>query len=772
MAVKTETKKVAGTKKVTGTKKATGVKKAAALRETGTKGAAASASKKSGNGERAQTLVIVESPAKAKTIEKYLGPFYKVKASMGHLIDLPKSRMAIDVENNFEPEYIIVRGRAKILRELQSDAKKSALVMLASDNDREGEAIAWHLRNAIKAKDENIPVSRISFNEITPAAIKAAIANPKEIDNAKVDAQKARRVLDRLVGYNLSPLLWKKVKNGLSAGRVQSVALRLICEREAELEAFTPEEYWTLDADFSVLSGEEAQEKGGAKKGAKSAGKAGAVFRAALVLWKGEKPDLKKESDVQAVIDAIKDSGFTVSTVRRTEKTVRPRPPFTTSALQQTAANRLGFTSKKTMQIAQHLYEGVNIGRSRIGLITYMRTDSVRISETALKDVRLWLSQEFPEDVPEKPNYYSVGSGAQDAHEAIRPTYTKYTPESLKKYLTRDELRLYSIIWERFVSSQMKDAKTLTLSADITNTGISGSDITGGEAVFRVSGTNFIEKGFHKALVILAPKEDRTAFFPAIKENDRLAAKDFKNEQHWTQGPARYTDASIIKTLEEKGIGRPSTYAPTITLLLERYYVQRTNKQLVPTTLGRLICNVLVTNFSNVVDADFTASMESLLDEVEEKHSDWRSMIGDFYTPFKKRVDEAAETLGSYKGTLEEPTGGVCEKCGKPMVKKLGRYGYFLACSGFPACRNAKSIPLGKCPKCGSDIVERKSKGRGKKFYGCVNYPECEFLSHFKPLEQNCPKCGWFLVEKYDKRSGTHKSCINPDCDYLHSAGD
>ncbi|MDR2795161.1 MAG: type I DNA topoisomerase [Spirochaetaceae bacterium] len=690
-----------------------------------------------------KTLVIVESPAKAKTIEKYLGSSYKVKASMGHLIDLPKSRMAIDVDNNFEPEYITVRGRAKLLKELQSDAKKSDGVLLASDNDREGEAIAWHLQRALSLKNENLPIARISFNEITPQAIKAAVAAPTKIDDAKVNAQKARRVLDRLVGYNLSPLLWKKVKNGLSAGRVQSVALRLICEREKEIDAFIPEEYWTLAADFKA-------EK--------------VVFTTLLVSWNGEKPELHIEADAQKIIDALKDASFTVKDVRETNKTLHPRPPFTTSQLQQTAANRLGFTSKKTMQLAQQLYEGISIGGSPAGLITYMRTDSVRISQTALDDVRAWIGRNYPSDLPGKAVFYSSGKQAQDAHEAIRPTYVNYTPDDIKDSLNRDQLRLYSIIWERFVASQMKAARTCTLSADIS------PDDPALAAIFRVSGTNVTEQGFMKALKTLAQKEEKSSVFPQVKKGDVLKLKRFKSEQHFTQGPARFTDAGIVKTLEEKGIGRPSTYAPTISVLLDRGYVSRTNKQLVPSVLGRLICDMLVEHFGDVVNADFTAGMETGLDEVEGSARNWPDMIRDFYKPFKVRLDDVARKLESIKGTLDEKTDQLCEKCGKPMVKKLGRYGYFLACSGFPECRNTKSIPLAKCPKCGGDIVARR--GKGKKFYGCVNYPKCDFLTRFLPLPgQNCPKCGWFLVEKYDKQNGSHKACINPDCDHLHNAG-
>ncbi|MCL2210352.1 MAG: type I DNA topoisomerase [Treponema sp.] len=697
--------------------------------------------KKSAKQEK-QILVIVESPGKVKTIEKYLGPSYNVKASMGHLIDLPKSRTAIDVDHNFEPEYITVRGRAKILKELQTDAKKSGKVLLACDNDREGEAIAWHLRNAIVAKTDKVPIERISFNEITPQAVNEAVVNPRGIDEAKVSAQKARRVLDRLVGYNLSPLLWKKVKNGLSAGRVQSVALRLICEREKEVESFIPEEYWTLEADFK------------AKK---------TVYTAQLVLWNGSKPDLKNEAEVKAIIEKIQNNECIVSDVRDTDKTIRTKAPFTTSQLQQTAANRLGFTSRKTMQVAQQLYEGVSLGASRVGLITYMRTDSVRISNTALEDVRAWLSKNYPNELPEKPVEYTVGKNAQDAHEAIRPTYTEYTPDSIKEFLSKDQLRLYTIIWERFVSSQMNNAKSRTVSVDIKV--VAGNE----EGIFRVSGTKLLEKGFYKVIKLLSSKEESGGSCPALKTGEKVNVEKFRNEQHFTQGPARFTDASIVRTLEEKGIGRPSTYASIISVLLDRYYVTRSNKQLVPTILGKLIFDVLVEHFPLYVDSDFTASMETKLDEVEENKVSWPEMIREFWNPFKATVDDVSKTIESYKGTLDEQTDFVCEKCGKPLLKKLGRFGFFLACSGFPECRNTRSIPLAKCPKCDGDVVARKTKGRGKEFYGCTNYPDCDFISHFKPIKQDCPKCGFFMVEKFDKKNGAHKVCINPECDYLHA---
>ena len=688
-----------------------------------------------------QTLVIVESPTKAHTIEKYLGPGYVVRASVGHLIDLPKSRMAIDIENGFQPEYITVRGKAKLLKELQKEAKKSEAVLLASDNDREGEAIAWHLNRALRDKTD-AKISRIVFNEITPTAITEAVKHPGEIVESKVNAQKARRVLDRLVGYNLSPLLWVKVKNGLSAGRVQSVALRLICEREKEVEDFLPEEYWSLDADFI---------------------KGKSNFTAQLVKYKGEAPELKSEDAVKDIIEKIKNSESKVSSIKKTEKTVRPKPPFTTSKLQQAAANRLGFTSRKTMQIAQQLYEGIQIGENHVGLITYMRTDSVRISETALADVRDWLSKNHPAELPAEPIHYAVGKSAQDAHEGIRPTYTTYTPESVKEYLSHDQFRLYSIIWERFVSSQMNNAKMVTTSVEIV----------AGDALFRVAASKISEKGFYQVIKLLSSKEEKSSSLPAMKEGEVLTVNNFHPEQHFTQGPARYTDASIVRMLEEKGIGRPSTYATIISVLLDRYYVTRSNKQLVPTQLGKMINKILVESFPAVINEEFTAKVENELDQVEEDKLVWNNIISDFYGPFKETVDNVMEHQESIKGFLDEQTDKVCELCGKPMVKKLGRFGFFLACSGFPECHNTKSIPLAKCPVCGDgEIVERKTKGRGKAFYGCTNYPTCTFISHFKPIDQYCPKCGWFLVEKFDKENGAYKSCINPDCDYLHTSGE
>jgi DNA topoisomerase-1 len=483
-----------------------------------------------------------------------------------------------------------------------------------------------------------------------------------------------------------------------------------------------------------------------------------------LVLWNDKKPELKSEKEAREIIDVLKDADFDVCEIKEVEKSIKPKPPFTTSQLQQTAANRLGFTSRKTMQIAQQLYEGINLGSSRVGLITYMRTDSVRVSAGALEELREWLGKNYPKELPEKPLEYTSGKKAQDAHEAIRPTYVTYTPDYVAEHLNRDQLRLYTIIWERFVSSQMSSAKTRTVSAEIRAVSKDG------EGIFRISGTKMIEKGFYKVIKLLSSKEEKGDSYPPLKAGDKVHVDKFHPEQHFTQGPPRYTEASIIDILREKDIGRPSTYAPIISVLLDRYYVTRSNKQLVPTLLGRKINDVLVEHFPQYVNVTFTASMETKLDEVEECQLKWPDMLREFWGPFKERVDEVGKTLESSKGSLDEPTDYICEKCGKPLVKKLGRFGFFLACTGFPECRNTRSIPLAKCPKCDGDVVARKQKGRGKEFYGCTNYPECDFISHFKPINQDCPKCGQFMVEKYDKKNGSHKACINPACDYLHSA--
>mgnify|MGYP001023783228 CR=1 FL=1 len=696
--------------------------------------------KTSGKKSSPKTLVIVESPAKAKTIERHLGKNYIVRASMGHLRDLPKSQFGIDVENEFSPKYINVRGKGDLIRALKKEAKNADKIYLASDPDREGEAIAWHLAFILGVDPEKD--CRIVFHEITKPAIEEAVQHPRPIHMEQVDAQQARRMLDRIVGYKLSPLLWRKVRKGLSAGRVQSVTVRLICDREREIDAFQSEEYWTVEAKL--------------KKGKNS-------FTADVTHAHGKKLSLHSEAETRQLTDDLAQQDFKVKEVKRSERRKKPAPPFTTSSLQQDAARKLGFTSGRTMMIAQQLYEGIVLGRhGSTGLITYMRTDSTRISNLAIDEARSYLTAEYGKEyIPTRPNIYAMGKKAQDAHEGIRPTSIVRTPADVEPYLNRDQLRLYTLIWERFTASQMTGAKTETLSYEIS----------AGDAVFRTASTKVTDKGFYAVLNLLLSKEEKGKALPALKTGDTLTVDSLTPEQHFTQGPARYTDASIVKMLEQKGIGRPSTYAPIISVLLDRYYVNRSNKQLVPTQLGRIINDLLVANFKDVIDVNFTAGMEQKLDEIEEHNADWSKIIGSFYTPFITQVDSVMAHLGSLKGSLDEPTNFTCEKCGKRMMKKLGRFGFFLACEGFPECRNTKSIPLAKCPRpgCGGDIVSRRAKGRGKEFFGCTNFPKCNFISHFKPINALCPKCGWFMVEKYDKKNGSYKACVNPDCDYLHS---
>lgn len=729
---------IAGASSRTVTRKSVSSRKTAISRESAGTKTGAGKKKPDSTSARQGTLVIVESPAKARTIEKYLGAKFSVLASMGHLIDLPKSRLGVDVDHDFDPEYMTIRGRASILKDLQKAAKKSKNVYLASDPDREGEAIAYQIGKYLQEKIPDLPCERIVFNEITPAAIKEAVRHPRAVDMPKVDAQKARRVLDRLVGYNLSPLLWKKVKNGLSAGRVQSVALRLICDREKEVESFIPQEFWTLDAKL--------------RKGR-------TAFAAELVQVAGAKIQLGRESQALELIASLEGNEARVAEIRETERVVRPKAPFTTSTLQQLAATRLGYTSKKTMQLAQQLYEGVNLGSTRIGLITYMRTDSTRISSLALDEARAFISSRFPGALPEAPQIYAADGKSQDAHEAIRPTTLSYVPDEIKEQLGRDLYRLYALIWERFLASQMKSALMAVTTADIAI----------GDALFRCSTSRFLDRGFLAITKTLAPKEIKDAHSaPVLVPGELLTLEGFSPEQHFTQGPSRFTDASIIKAMEELGIGRPSTYAPTISVLLERYYVTRETRQLTPTTLGRMINDILVESFPEVVNTGFTADMETRLDEVDEARADWVQVLSEFYGPFKQKVDIIMASLSSYRGSLDEPTDVLCDKCGKPMVKKLGRFGFFLACTGFPDCRTTKSIPLATCPKCGGDVVARRTvKGKGREFYGCDRYPECDFLTYDKPTGKKCPGCSWPLVEKNDRRSGARHLCSNPDCTFI-----
>ena len=681
-------------------------------------------------------LVIVESPAKAKTIEKYLGKKYKVKASMGHVRDLPKSQMGVNTENNFEPKYITIRGKGPVLKELKTAAKKAKKIFLAADPDREGEAIAWHLAHSL-----NIDVHsdcRVVFNEITKDAIKESFKHPRAINMDLVDAQQARRVLDRLVGYNISPLLWKKVKKGLSAGRVQSVAVRLIIEREKEIKDFTPEEYWTIKADF--LKGK-------------------SQFEASFYGVDGKKLALYTEEEVKNILEMLNGNSFQVQSVSKKERKRNPSPPFITSSLQQEAARKLNFRAKKTMMLAQQLYEGIDLGKEgTVGLITYMRTDSTRVSDTAQKEAMEYIRSSFGDDyLSDLPRKDKKSTNAQDAHEAIRPTSTLRVPNTLKQYLGRDQLRLYKLIWERFVASQMSPAVMDTISMDLVNEGV----------IFRASGSKVKFPGFMKVYVEGNDDqvEEKDHFLPDLPKGDMVIAKDIDPKQHFTQPPPRYTEARLVKTLEELGIGRPSTYAPTLDTVQRRGYVALENKRFTPTELGDIVLELILEFFPEIIDVEFTAKMEQSLDEVEEGKTEWVSIIDEFYNDFEKRLEKAENEMQEVE-IKDEPAGVDCDQCGSPMVFKMGRYGKFMACSNFPECRNTKPIVKEidvKCPKCEKgNVVERKSKKR-RIFYGCDQYPECEFLSWDKPIARKCPKCDSMLVEKKLKK-GIQVQCT--ECEY------
>lgn len=691
--------------------------------------------KKSNAISKKKKLVIVESPAKAKTINRYLGGDYIVKSSMGHLIDLPKSRLGIDLDNGFEPEYITIRGRAKILNELKREAKKSEEVLLAADDDREGESIAWHIGNRIKLANSNIPIKRIVFHEITKDALNEAIEKPRDIDIAKVNAQKARRVLDRLIGYNLSPLLWEKIKRGLSAGRVQNVALLIICNREGEIEAFIPVEYWT----FGVFLKHKNKE-----------------FLAELQKYKGSKPELKTKEDVDEIMEHLKDKTYKVSSIEIKDRLRNPIAPYTTSKLQQAASTSLGYNSSKTMQIAQTLYEGVSIAGESTGLITYMRTDSVRISSVAQEQAREFIKKEYGENyLPIEAPSYSVKKNAQDAHEAIRPTNVFLTPDYVKEYLKSEQYKLYKLIWERFVSSQMLPAKMKNTRAIIV----------AGDCEFSVSSSKIEFDGYLKVLTIDKGDKEKVLKMPNLSENEICEFVDNNPEQHFTTPPPRYNDASLVKTLEESGIGRPSTYAPTIRTIIARHYIQRKGKQLVPTELGKLVNELISENFSELININFTANMESKLDKIEDDNIEWNNILKEFYPHFLDTLKTATENIHNMKDFFNEETDFVCEKCGRKMIKRLGRYGYFIACSGFPECKNAKGISFGVCPKCKGDITLKRSK-RGREFYGCSNYPKCDFVSWDKPIQTPCPKCNGLMVERQIKNKGLFKVCIKEDCGY------
>ncbi|WP_334072992.1 MULTISPECIES: type I DNA topoisomerase [Paenibacillus] len=685
----------------------------------------------------ADSLVIVESPAKAKTIGKYLGSKYIVKASMGHVRDLPKSQIGVEVENDFSPKYITIRGKGSVLKELKDASKKVKKIYLAADPDREGEAIAWHLAHVLDVDQSES--CRVVFNEITKDAVKDAFKTPRKINMDLVNAQQARRILDRLVGYKISPLLWKKVKKGLSAGRVQSVAVKIILDRENEISAFIPEEYWSITAKLKTGQ---------------------TPFEAKFHQYKGEKLELGNEEQVQEILKSIEKAEFRVADVKEKERLRHPAAPFTTSSLQQEAARKLNFRAAKTMSVAQQLYEGVDLGKEgTVGLITYMRTDSTRISTTAQEEAKEYIVGKFGGDfVPESPRQYSKkAAGAQDAHEAVRPTSAMRDPESVKAFTSRDQYRLYKLIWERFMASQMASAILDTMSVDIA----------AGDATFRAVGSKIRFPGFMK--VYVEGNDDGTTeddkFLPPLHSGDKLTPESIEPKQHFTQPPPRYTEARLVKTLEELGIGRPSTYAPTLETIQKRGYVAIEEKKFVPTELGELVIEQMEQFFPEILDVEFTAHMEGDLDHVEEGSEDWVRVLGEFYETFEKRLEVAEEEMKEIE-IEDEVSDEICEKCGKPLVYKLGRFGKFLACSGFPDCRNTKPIvkDIGvTCPKCKEGhVVERRSK-KGRVFYGCDRYPECDFVSWDRPSPKPCPKCSSLLVVKRNKQGGKLQCTA---CDY------
>ncbi len=696
-----------------------------------TKQVTTSSKKKTTRRKVKKNLVIVESPSKAKTIEKYLGSKYKVMASLGHIRDLPKSKMGIDVENNYEPHYISIRGKGDVIKELRKEAKKAEHVYLAADPDREGEAIAWHLSYllGLDPKDKN----RVVFNEITKDAVKNAFKSPRAINMDLVDAQQARRALDRLVGYSISPLLWAKIKKGLSAGRVQSIALNLIIQREKEIKNFKPEEYWTIDAEFK-------KEKH--------------KFKAAFYGLDGKKTPLPNNDAVQQVMQKLDlKQPFTVANVEQKERRRQPPLPFTTSTMQQAANNNLKFRTQKTMMVAQQLYEGINIGRGgSVGLITYMRTDSTRISEVAKHEASAFIHEEYGDQYAAlKPRQGKLAEGAQDAHEGIRPSSVLRTPKSLEKYLDKDQMKLYSLIWARFVASQMTPAVIDTMKVDLVQNGVT----------YRANGSKMKFDGFTKVYTD-AKKTDN--MLPNLVNGDEVILNKNQPNQHFTLPPARYTEASLIKTLEENGVGRPSTYAPTLNTIQKRYYVKLVARKFEPTELGEIVDNMISTCFPDILNVKFTADLESQLDEIEEGKQNWVQVIDQFYKPFAVEVKDAEKKMAKVK-IKDEPAGFDCEICGAPMVIKMGRFGKFYACSRFPDCRNTQAIvkQIGvKCPKCErGQIVERKSK-RNRTFYGCNRYPECDFVSWDKPIGRACPKCQHFLIEKKTKK-GIQVKCPNDD---------
>ena len=686
-----------------------------------------------------KNLVVVESPAKAKTIKKFLGSGYKIEASMGHVRDLPRSQIGVDIENDFEPTYITIKGKGQIISKLKKEAQEADKVFLATDPDREGEAISWHIFNLLNIDDNR--TFRISFNEITKNAVKKAINNPKKIDMNLVDAQQARRVLDRLVGYKISPILWKKIRRGLSAGRVQSVAVRIICDREEEIEAFVPKEYWTINAKHSKKDSE-------------------TIFESKFYGADNKKLELSNKNQVKKILNEIDGQKFIVKKIKKSEKKRTPYAPFITSTMQQEASRKLGFTTKKTMMIAQQLYEGINVkGHGAIGLVTYIRTDSTRISADAQKEARNYIKGKYGKDyIPEKPRIYKNKSASQDAHESIRPTHINFYPSDIKGSLSGDQYKLYRLIWERFIASQMSSAIYDTVSVDIAVL----------KYLFRSTGSTIKFSGFIALYEESKDDENETKSqtIPELKEGEELVLKQIDNKQSFTQPPSRYTEATLVKILEERGIGRPSTYSPTISTILARGYVEKKNKNLFPSELGKIVNDVMKKHFNEIVDLDFTASMENQLDEVEEGQKKWSQIMKDFYTKFIKTLNLAEKKIGDIE-IRDEPAGEKCEKCGREMVIKFGRFGKFIACPGFPECKNTKPYfeEAGvKCPKCGKRIFNKKTK-RGRTYLGCENYPECDFMTWDKLAKEDCPKCKNFLLKKYSGKKVTVK-CSNEECDY------
>ncbi len=687
-----------------------------------------------------KNLVIVESPAKAKTIERFLGKNYKVVASVGHIRDLPKSSLGIDIDKQFEPKYITIRGKGPIIKELKDYAKKSKKIFLATDPDREGEAISWHLAHILGIDEKE--KARVEFNEITKDAITNAIKKPRAIDLSLVDAQQARRILDRLVGYKISPLLWRKIRKGLSAGRVQSVAVKLICNRENEIQNFIPEEYWSIKVKLE--KDKETFE---------------ANFYGENINGKETKIELKTKSDVDNILEKIDKNNFIVRNVKKGTKKRNPYPPYTTSTLQQDASKKLGFSTKKTMIVAQQLYEGIDIkGEGSVGLITYMRTDSTRISKEAIQAANLFIKENFGEKYTDGGRDYTNKSkkDSQDAHEGIRPTSIIRTPSLIKDSLTQDQFKLYKMIWERFLGSQMTPAIYNTISVTIESNNI----------LFKASGSKLMFDGFLK-IYTTSDEEEKDMQIPLLSIEDKLKAKDVSSNQHFTQPPARYTEASLIKTLEELGIGRPSTFAPTIATILARDYVILDKRSFVPTELGILVNDLLIEYFKDIVNEEFTAELEEKLDEIAEGNLPWVKVVESFYKDFDLFLKKAEEEIKEIE-IQDEISDVICEKCGRNMVIKHGRFGKFLACPGYPECKNTKAIvdELNvKCPKCDGNLVKRRSK-RGRVFYGCSNYPNCDFVLWDEPVEEKCPQCGGIMVVKRSKKEKTVK-CINKECEYV-----